>query len=59
MGLELGSGEAERITALYSQESNRGADAALKQQLEQAGVDLDSAGNTQIATPRRSCTGIT
>ena len=51
LGLELGSGEAERITALYSQESNRARTAALKQKLEQAGVDLDSAGSTQIYDP--------
>jgi len=51
LGLKLQDGEAERIAALYSQESNRARTEALKQRLEQAGVDLESAGNTQICDP--------
>jgi hypothetical protein len=48
LGFALEAGKAERIAALYSQESNRARTEALKQRLEQAGVDLESAGNTQI-----------
>jgi hypothetical protein len=51
LGLRLEAGEAERIAALYSQESNRARTEALKQRLEQAGVDLENAGNTQICDP--------
>jgi hypothetical protein len=48
LGFELEDGEAEHIAKLYSQESNRARTEALKQRLEQAGVDLDNAGNVQI-----------
>ena len=48
LGFALEAGEGERIAALYSQESNRARTAALKQRLEQAGVDLENTGNTQI-----------
>jgi hypothetical protein len=48
LGFALKAEEAERIAALYSQESNRARTLALKERLEQAGVDLSSAGNTQI-----------
>ena len=41
LGIALTPGEAERIAALYSQESNRARTEALKQRLEQAGVDLE------------------
>ena len=51
LGFELGDGEAESIADLYSQESNRARSDALKQRLEQAGVDLENAGNTQICDP--------
>jgi Sulfotransferase domain len=51
LGFRLEAGEAERIAALYSQESNRARTEALKQQLEQAGVDLESGGNSQICDP--------
>ena len=51
LGFRLEAGEAERIAALYSQESNRARTEALKQRLEQAGVDLDSGGNVQICDP--------
>jgi hypothetical protein len=49
--IALKVGEAERIAGLYSQESNRARTEALRQKLEQAGVDLDNAGNTQICDP--------
>ena len=51
LALRLQDGDAERIAALYSQESNRARTEALRQKLEQAGVDLDNAGNTQICDP--------
>jgi len=51
LGLELAAGEVERIADLYSQESNRARTEALKKRLEQAGVDLENAGNTQICDP--------
>jgi hypothetical protein len=51
LGFELADGEAESIADLYSQESNRARTDALKQRLEQAGVDLENAGNTQICDP--------
>ena len=51
LGLRLGAGEAERIASQYSQESNRARTEALKQRLEQAGVDLESGGNVQICDP--------
>jgi hypothetical protein len=51
LGFRLEAGEAERIAALYSQESNRARTEALKLRLEQAGVDLENAGNTQICDP--------
>ena len=51
LGFRLEAGEAERIAALYSQESNRARTEALKQRLEQAGVDLESGGNIQICDP--------
>jgi hypothetical protein len=51
LGFPLKKDAAERIAALYSQESNRARTEALKKRLEQAGVDLESAGNTQICDP--------
>ena len=51
LGFELEEGEAQRIADLYSQESNRARTEALRQRLEQAGVDLENAGNTQICDP--------
>jgi hypothetical protein len=51
LGFALEAGKAERIAADYSQESNRARMEALKQKLEQAGVDLENAGNTQIFDP--------
>jgi hypothetical protein len=48
LSIELADTEAERIADLYSQESNRARTEALKQRLEQAGVDLENTGNTQI-----------
>jgi hypothetical protein len=51
LGFALGAGEAERIAALYSQESNRARTEALKQRLEHAGLDLENNGNTQICDP--------
>ncbi len=48
LGFALEAGKAERIAALYSQESNRARTEALRQKLEHAGVDLENAGNTQI-----------
>jgi hypothetical protein len=51
LGLALTDNEAERIADLYSQESNRARTEAFKQRLEQAGVDLQNAGNTQICDP--------
>jgi hypothetical protein len=51
LGFELDDGEAERIADIYSQESNRARTEAFKQRLEQAGVDLENAGNTQICDP--------
>jgi hypothetical protein len=51
LGFALKAEEAERIAALYSQESNRARTLALKERLEQAGVDLGSPGNTQICDP--------
>jgi hypothetical protein len=51
LGIALKDGEAERIADLYSQESNRARTEALRQKLEQAGLDLENAGNTQICDP--------
>jgi hypothetical protein len=51
LGIALKDGEAERIAGVYSQESNRARTEALRQRLEQAGVDLENAGNTQICDP--------
>jgi hypothetical protein len=51
LGFALAPGEAERIADHYSQESNRARTEALRQRLEQAGVDLKNAGNTQICDP--------
>jgi Sulfotransferase domain len=51
LGIALKNGEAERIADLYSQESNRARTESLRQKLEQAGLDLDNTGNTQICDP--------
>jgi hypothetical protein len=51
LGIVLNGGEAEHIADLYSQESNRARTDALRQRLEQAGVDLENTGNTQICDP--------
>jgi Sulfotransferase domain len=51
LGLDLQDGESERIADFYSQESNRARTEAFRQRLEQAGVDLQNAGNTQICDP--------
>jgi hypothetical protein len=51
LGFALAEGEAERIADQYSQESNRARTEALRQRLEDAGVDLQNAGNTQICDP--------
>ncbi len=51
LGITLEAGEAERVAHLYSQESNRARTTALKHALEEAGVDLENAGNTQIYDP--------
>jgi hypothetical protein len=48
LGLALTDHEAKRLADLYSQESNRARTEALRQRLEQAGVDLQNEGNTQI-----------
>ena len=50
LGFPLKKDAAERIAALYSQESNR-AELRTQKRLEQAGVDLENAGNTQICDP--------
>jgi hypothetical protein len=51
LGLALDEADAERIADQYSQESNRARTEALRQRLEEAGVDLQNAGNTQICDP--------
>ena len=51
LGFAIKTGEAERIADLYSQESNRARAEALKQKLEQAGLDLENGGNAQICDP--------
>ncbi len=51
LALALTEGEAQRIADQYSQESNRARTEALRHRLEQAGVDLQNAGNTQICDP--------
>jgi hypothetical protein len=48
IGIELDRAEAERIAALYSQESNRARTAALRRRLHESGLDLSSAANAQI-----------
>ncbi len=50
-GFALAEGEVQRIADQYSQESNRARTEALRQRLEQAGVDLQNVGNTQICDP--------
>jgi hypothetical protein len=44
--------EAERIAEMYSQEANRARTQALRDRLQQSGIDLDNAANTQICDPK-------
>jgi len=48
LGIALTDGEAAAIAAAYSLESNKARTEALRRRLEQAGLDLNEAGNTQI-----------
>jgi Sulfotransferase domain len=51
MGIRLEESEAARIAALYSHESNKARTEALRRRLQEAGVDLESAANSQICDP--------
>jgi hypothetical protein len=51
LGFALAEGEAQRVADQYSQDSNRARTEALRQRLEEAGVDLQSSGNAQICDP--------
>ncbi len=48
VGIALDESEAAQIASEYSPESNRARADALRKQLEEAGVDLNSASNVQI-----------
>jgi hypothetical protein len=48
LGIALEDGEAARVARAYSLESNKARTAALRQRLEQGGVDLTDAANSQI-----------
>jgi hypothetical protein len=51
LGIELEESEAARIADEYSHESNRARTEALRQRLQAAGVNLESAANAQICDP--------
>jgi hypothetical protein len=51
LGIALADGEAAEIAAAYSLESNRARTEALRRRLEQAGLDLNQAANSQICDP--------
>ena len=48
LGIALTVGEAAEIAAAYSLESNKARTEALRRRLEQAGLDLNEAANSQI-----------
>jgi hypothetical protein len=52
LGIILADGEAARIARDYSLEANRARADALRRQLQEAGVDLNSATSAQICDPR-------
>jgi hypothetical protein len=51
LGIALAGGEAAEIAAAYSLESNRARTEVLRRRLEQAGLDLNEAANSQICDP--------
>ncbi|HEX3447005.1 MAG TPA: sulfotransferase domain-containing protein [Isosphaeraceae bacterium] len=51
LGISLEASEARQIASEYSHESNRARTEALRQRLQQAGVDLESTTNAQICDP--------
>ncbi len=51
LGFGMNIADAERIAAEYSLESNLARTQALKERLEQAGVNLDDQANAQICDP--------
>ena len=51
LGIALEQSEAVRIAESYSQEANRARAEALRDRLQQSGVDLESAANYQICDP--------
>ena len=52
LGIALEQSEAGRIAEMYSQEANRARTEALRDRLEQSGLNLDSAANAQICDPK-------
>ncbi len=51
LGITLESGEAERVAAEFSRESNRARSQAFAARLQAAGVDLDDPASVQISDP--------
>jgi Sulfotransferase domain len=52
LGIALDQSEASRIAETYSQEANRARSEALRDRLQQSGVNLESAANSQICDPQ-------
>jgi hypothetical protein len=52
LGIALEQSEALRIAETYSQEANRARAEALRERLQQSGVNLESAANCQICDPK-------
>jgi hypothetical protein len=52
LGIALEQSEAVRIAETYSQEANRARTEALRERLQQSGVNLESAANYQICDPK-------
>ena len=52
LGIPLEQTEATEIAEMYSQEANRARTQALRERLQQSGVDLESAANAQICDPK-------
>jgi hypothetical protein len=52
LGIALEQSEASRIAETYSQEANRARSEALRARLQQSGINLESAANSQICDPK-------